>query len=65
MNRSARASAVTWLAVIDGAIGYALDAYPDERERYLRERGRAVLGEFASRREAMDALLAAFRGRRA
>ena len=48
---------VTWLAVVHrmvdgGRRGYVLDASPEERPQHLRELGRAVVGEFASRQEA-------------
>jgi hypothetical protein len=47
-----------WLAVVDGRFGYALDLYPEERDR-LRELGCAVVGEFTKRQEAIDAAVAA------
>jgi hypothetical protein len=47
---------LTWFAIVIPAslTGYALDAYPEERLKYRRRRrGVRVLGEFATREEAM------------
>ena len=51
-----------WLAVVDGRFGYALDLYPEERDR-LRELGCAVVGEFTIRQDAIDAAAAALASR--
>ena len=55
---------MTWLAVVHrmvdgGGRGYVLDIFPEERARHLRELGRAVIGEFASWREATKAVASA------
>jgi hypothetical protein len=42
-----------------GRRGYVLDTFPEERARHLRELGRAVVGEFASWREATKAVTSA------
>jgi hypothetical protein len=44
-------------------MGYTLDAYPWERERYRRELGETAIGEFASRREATRAVFRELRRR--
>jgi hypothetical protein len=54
----------TWLAVVHrmvdgGRRGYVLDASSEERTQHLRELGRAVVGEFASRQEAAKAVTSA------
>ena len=55
---------MTWLAVVHrmvdgGRRGYVLGIFPEERARHLRELGRAVIGEFASWREATKAVTSA------
>ena len=49
-----------FMAILDGQTGYALDYYPEERKRYLRQfAGRypgRVIGDFSTAEEAMNAL---------
>ena len=47
-----------WLAIADhhSGLGVELLYYPDERQLLLRSLGRRVLGEFASQREAANAV---------
>lgn len=48
-----------WIAVAHRVCGYALECHDsDQRERYLAEFKNAVIGEFASRSEAMEAVAA-------
>jgi hypothetical protein len=49
---------MTWLAVCSERSGYALDAYPEELAKYRREVRSELIGEFASYREALDAVFA-------
>ena len=43
---------VTYLAIVGRSSAYVLDMYPEERDRYLREMGNAVVSEFATAEEA-------------
>ena len=43
---------LTWLAIVDGRTGYAIDAYPKELASYRRRFGSTVIGEFADREKA-------------
>ena len=42
--------------------GFALDYYPDEAVSYRREFGRAIIGDFATRGEAVAAIMRKIRG---
>jgi hypothetical protein len=49
-----------FMAILDGRSGYALDYYPEEKGRYLRQfAGRypgRVIGDFSTAEEALNAL---------
>jgi hypothetical protein len=45
-----------WLVVVQGGLGYVLDAYSDELAGYRRELGDALRSEHASRGAATNAL---------
>lgn len=45
-------SPLTYFAVIHGDVGYALDAWPEERAGYLRELGSRIIGEYLSQEAA-------------
>ena len=53
----------TYLAVVDRTTGYALDALPSELQRYRRQLGKRIIGEFPTKAEAdaevRDALIIA------
>ena len=51
----------TYLAIVDGTVGYVLDIYPVERTRNLARYGERVIGEFPSISEAKTALYAHMR----
>jgi hypothetical protein len=48
----------TWLAIVDGSVGYVLDVYPVERQRDLTYFGDLVIGEFADLGTAKTAVWA-------
>ena len=45
-----------------GQWGFALDYYPDEAVSYQREFGEGIIGDFATRGEAMVAILVRMHG---
>jgi hypothetical protein len=48
-------SGLRWLAIVCGDRGYALYAYPEEREYLLRDQDR-IVGEYNTHREALHAV---------
>jgi endo-1,4-beta-D-glucanase Y len=65
-----RRAKLRYWAIITNAkrdpLGYALDVYPEESIRYRASLGRQVLlGQFATRQEAMDRVWAWFKDRQA
>jgi len=47
---------LTYFAVVHDNLGYALDAYPEERASCLREFGKRIIGEYRSVAEAFAAI---------
>ena len=63
LDKAQRRARLRYLAVCGKQTSYALDYYPNERARYLRELGREVIGDFATHDDAFDAAFAELRRR--
>jgi hypothetical protein len=51
-----RRGARRFFAVVLGRSGYALDYYPEERARYLRQERKNIVGDYATVEEARAAV---------
>jgi hypothetical protein len=51
-----RRDARRFFAVVLGRSGYALDYYPEERARYLRQERKNIIGDYATVEEANAAV---------
>jgi hypothetical protein len=49
---------IRFFGVIDGDTGYALDFYPEERDRYARQFRSRIIGEFDNAEDAQAAVMA-------
>ena len=63
LDKAQRRVRLRYLAVCGKQTSYALDYYPNERARYLREFGREVIRDCAIHDDAFDAAFAELRRR--